>query len=409
MESKTNAPSFTVSLRGYDRMEVDEYLDSLGEALGHVEQAEERVHGLQAHVDRLNARVADLENKIRGETPRTGALLGERIAIVLRSAEEAAADTLSRAESEAAEIMEKAHQDVAAAEDQARGAVQRGEEQARRLEAAARAEAAEIIAEAESRASTRTRQIEQWADQVISHTRAEEARMLKELQDKRESGEAELRALTEQRDAVAASIAELREQLGHALGLVGSTQVAAAAGTAGAAGTTGTAGVAKALGDGSAEVDRLTAVNGTAAQPPAPGAAAAVAAGSEAPIEAVAATDDASEDAGEAGDTAEADADETPAVALRSGEADAGSDDTGSLDLGSVDDEMPWPSAFRPFDTETGPDSEPEPESAGRADESSESVPAGVAGGEVEEPDEFDTKFDAWMTNTGTPRHFRRL
>ncbi len=29
METKTHTPNFTVSLRGYDREEVDEYLDSL--------------------------------------------------------------------------------------------------------------------------------------------------------------------------------------------------------------------------------------------------------------------------------------------------------------------------------------------------------------------------------------------
>ena len=221
MESKTNAPSFTVSLRGYDRMEVDEYLDSLAEALGQVSEAEDRNRVMQAHVDRLNARIADLEERIRRDVPRTGAVLGERIAILLRSAEETAADTIGRAESNSAAMLEKAHEEVASAEDRARGAVARGDEQARRLEAAARAEAAEIVAEAEARASARTRQIEQWAEQVVSHTRAEEARMLADQKDKQEKGDAELRALAEQRDAVAASISGLRESLGQALGLVG--------------------------------------------------------------------------------------------------------------------------------------------------------------------------------------------
>lgn len=232
MESKTNAPSFTVSLRGYDRMEVDEYLDSLAEALGQVEEAEDRNRAMQAHVDRLNARIADLEEKIGNDVPRTGAVLAERIAILLRSAEETAADTIGRAEAAAAAMLDKAHEEVASAEDQARGAIARGDEQARRIEAAARAEAAEIVAEAEARASARTRQIEQWAEQVISHTRAEEARLLaeqkeqreraeSELKDRKEKAEAELQALADQRDAVAETIAGLRESLGQALGLVG--------------------------------------------------------------------------------------------------------------------------------------------------------------------------------------------
>ena len=41
MDLKTQAPSFTVSLRGYDREEVDGTLDSLAEALGQVNDAEE--------------------------------------------------------------------------------------------------------------------------------------------------------------------------------------------------------------------------------------------------------------------------------------------------------------------------------------------------------------------------------
>ena len=46
----------------------------------------------------------------------------------------------------------------------------RAEEQAHRIETVARGEAADIVAEAEARAAARTRQIEQWAEQVISHT-----------------------------------------------------------------------------------------------------------------------------------------------------------------------------------------------------------------------------------------------
>jgi hypothetical protein len=117
-------------------------------------------------------------------------------------------------------MTEQAQQEAGAADDRARGAIQRGEEEARRIETAARAEAAEIIAEAESRAATRTRQIEQWAEQVVSHTRAEEARMLREQQEKRNAALAELAGLREQRDAVAATLADLRETLGQALGLV---------------------------------------------------------------------------------------------------------------------------------------------------------------------------------------------
>ncbi len=79
METKTHSPSFTVSLRGYDREEVDHYIDSLAEALEQVDDSSEQNHRLQAHVNQLNARIKELEDRIHSEAPRTGALVGERI------------------------------------------------------------------------------------------------------------------------------------------------------------------------------------------------------------------------------------------------------------------------------------------------------------------------------------------
>ncbi|MBV9660696.1 MAG: DivIVA domain-containing protein [Acidimicrobiales bacterium] len=221
MESKTQIPSFTISLRGYDREEVDGYLDSLTDALGHVDDTQEQNRRLQAHVTRLNARIKDLEDRINADIPKTGAILAERIGILLRSAEDTATDTINRAEADVAEMIAAAEAKVAEAEEEARAAVGRGEEQARRIETTARGEAAEIISEAEARATTRTRQIEQWAEQVVSHTRSEEARMLREHQEKRKIATTELRDLADRRDAAAATLANLREALGQALGLVG--------------------------------------------------------------------------------------------------------------------------------------------------------------------------------------------
>jgi DivIVA domain-containing protein len=221
METKTpQPPSFTVSLRGYDREEVDDYIDSLAEALGQVDLAKEQNRRLHAHIDRLTARIKELEERISSDTPRTAGLAAERIAILLRAAEDTAADTVNRAEATAAQIVSEAQGKLVEAEEAMRGAVARGEAQARSIEAGARSEAAEIVAEAERRAAARTRQIEQWAEEVVSRTRAEEARMLREHQQRREGLEAELTALAERRDEAAAVVRALHETLGKALGLV---------------------------------------------------------------------------------------------------------------------------------------------------------------------------------------------
>jgi DivIVA domain-containing protein len=391
MESKTHGPSFTVSLRGYDRMEVDEYLDSLAEALGQVEQAEERNSAMQAHVDRLNARIADLEERIRSEVPRSGAVLGERISILLRSAEETAADTVYRAEAAAAEILDKAHQEVESAEDQARGAVVRGEEQAAHIESAARAEAAEIMTEAETRASARTRQIEQWAEQVVSHTRAEEARMLAEQQEKRQAAEAELRALEEQRDAVAATLAELRETLGQALGLVGTV----AAPTVGP--VVETAAEVEEADGGGADMDRVDMegvdIEGVDMEASEVEASESMASGGDGPAD----WDPDHEDPEQEEAQHEL---RLHAVALDESEVEADEEA----------EELPWPAAFHPHAGEAEDD-------RAEADQTGEMIslvvePEAAADDDSvgdEEPDEFETKFEAWVSGTGEPKHFRRL
>jgi DivIVA domain-containing protein len=221
METKTRTPSFTVSLRGYDREEVDDYLDSLTEALGQVDDAEEHARRLQAHVTRCNARIKELEDRIRADTPKSGVALGERIGALLHEAEEAAAEAVARARTDAAQIVAAAEARAAEAEEMMRSVTSRAEEQARRIETVARGEAAEIVAEAEARAAARTRQIEQWAEQVVSHTRAEEARLFLEQQTARDAAIAELRALADQRAAAASTLIELREAIGHAVGLAG--------------------------------------------------------------------------------------------------------------------------------------------------------------------------------------------
>jgi DivIVA domain-containing protein len=220
LETKTQAPSFTVSLRGYDREEVDEYLDSLAEALAQVEEAEEHSRRLQAHVARCNARIKELEDKIRADTPKTGVALGERIGLLLHEAEEAASEVVTRAEADAAERAAAAEARAAEAEELFQSSTRRAEEQARRIETVAKGEAAEIVAEAEARAAARTRQIEQWAEQVISHTRAEEARMFVEQQKAKEAALTELRALADERRAAAATLTTVRDTIGRAVGLI---------------------------------------------------------------------------------------------------------------------------------------------------------------------------------------------
>ncbi|MGH9056316.1 MAG: DivIVA domain-containing protein [Acidimicrobiales bacterium] len=239
METKTHSPSFTVSLRGYDREEVDEYLDGLAETLNQADDAEDHTRRLQVHVARLNSRIKELEDRLSADTPRSGAALGERIGILLQHAEDAATDTVARAEATAAEIRSTAEARAAEAEDVVRAATLRAEEQARRIESVARGEAAEIVAEADARAVARTRQIEQWAEQVISHTRAEEARMLAEHESARAAAKADLDDLLGRHAAATATLTQLRDAIDSAVGIGGAGERADDCGDERRAGTAG--------------------------------------------------------------------------------------------------------------------------------------------------------------------------
>ena len=181
-----NAPSFTTAIRGYDREEVDEYVDSLAKALEDLEESEARSRKLQAHLTRLNARIHELEDRIKTETPHTAGALGERITLLLSEAEAGATTAIERAEAEAEAIVAAAQAEAdriraeiarqrADADDFLRSATERAESQARTIEQEARNAAAVTVAEAERRAAARTRQVEEWEQQVVAHTHAEQA------------------------------------------------------------------------------------------------------------------------------------------------------------------------------------------------------------------------------------------
>src|ERR1700733_3268107 len=98
-------PRFTVSLRGYDKEEVDRYLATLSERTTQTEdqlyELQEQNRYLEEEHARLAARVEELEVAIRSETPHTVGALGERITLILNEVEEGASETLTQAKAEA--------------------------------------------------------------------------------------------------------------------------------------------------------------------------------------------------------------------------------------------------------------------------------------------------------------------
>ena len=104
METKTNAPSSPSACAGTPWRRWTSISTRSAEALGQADEAEEQTRRLQAHVA-CNARIKELEDRIRADTPRSGIALGERIGVLLHEAEEAASDTVAEADAEAAGIV----------------------------------------------------------------------------------------------------------------------------------------------------------------------------------------------------------------------------------------------------------------------------------------------------------------
>jgi DivIVA domain-containing protein len=226
------SPRFTLSLRGYDKDEVDDYLESLAahasDADGALLSARDRMRQLEAEIQRLSARVAELEDAIRGEVPHTVKAIGERITLILGEAEAGAAEALALAQGQAQGMVEEAQREAdslrrqaAAAAAEARevrdSAVRTAEEHGARVEAEAKARATAIINEAEARARRRQAQIEGWAQDVITATQADQAQMAEEFTVIRRRHESEVGELVAQRDDVVATLRTLQAALGRAV------------------------------------------------------------------------------------------------------------------------------------------------------------------------------------------------
>src|SRR3954463_11957574 len=113
---------FDVVLRGYDRRQVDDYLDRVEAALNdadarHADDAG-RLAALESQVTDMHERLADAERRAAGR-PEPAPVAGDRIAAMLRLADEEAAAIRAGAVDEAERII-------------AEGQVQAGQESAKR-------------------------------------------------------------------------------------------------------------------------------------------------------------------------------------------------------------------------------------------------------------------------------------
>jgi cell division septum initiation protein DivIVA len=204
-------PQFATTLRGYDRIQVDSYVETLREwletATARMEAAQAESLQLHQHVAWLRQRVAEFEAQSSHEPPRSVSALGDRVARILGLAEESAEAVRASAETTATEVVSKAHEEAA---------------ELSRASQLRQAEAEAMLAEA-------TRQTEETVHRAEELAAQAAARVAERLDD-------QIRTLEAQRDGVLATLASLRESLQRAIGQLPAdpqAEVPAAAGPAG--------------------------------------------------------------------------------------------------------------------------------------------------------------------------------
>jgi DivIVA domain-containing protein len=221
---------FDVVLRGYDRRQVDDYLDRVEAALNdadarHAEDAQ-RLTALESQVIDMHERLADAERRAAGR-PEPAPVAGDRIAAMLRLADEEASAIRDASRQEAERIIGEAQH-------------QATQESAKRSAELDRRE--RDIATASEAADETRRQAQQDAEAVRGRAEEEAAATRQQAQEDlrrmHEAGQLEAASMTSearrqvedlsrQRDAIAAQLQSLRDTLAGAVGPLSTTAEAA--------------------------------------------------------------------------------------------------------------------------------------------------------------------------------------
>ena len=202
-------PSFRGSVRGYDRLEVDNYVAWAEAELSTAQR--EREHLL----DRVASYAADLaiSRRMLAEQPAPRPSVTDRVGEVLRLAEDQAAQVLEAADAEAARLIDDARLEAAARLRKAHEIKELAADAADQLRVAAqrdRAEAAALLAQARGD-----------VDVLLRAAAGERDRLAAEAVAGRDRLAAEVADLQRQRDEARRALRGLGDRLGEALRAVG--------------------------------------------------------------------------------------------------------------------------------------------------------------------------------------------
>jgi DivIVA domain-containing protein len=234
---------FDVVMRGYDRHQVDDYVDRVKVAFAEADtrhaEALARLTALEHENADLQVRLAAAERAAEG-LPDPASTIGERLTQMLRLAEQEAEEIVAQARdraqaslSDRTRALDEREADIAGAAaeaDQMRLDAQqdalalrnRAQTESATLTAEARRTADEVMAQAQARAA----EVLAAADEQAEHkkrTAEEDVAILHEdsrrhIAELNADGRRQVEELAAQRDAIAAQLQQLRETLSAAVG-----------------------------------------------------------------------------------------------------------------------------------------------------------------------------------------------
>jgi cell division septum initiation protein DivIVA len=231
LDEQQDGGGFDVVLRGYDRRQVEDYIHRVELALGEADRNHredfERITELEADLLSARSQLADAERRLEGR-PEAPSAVGERIASLLRLAEEEADEIVAQARERAAKSTSERNAELDAREARIVGAAA----EADRVRLEAQQDAESLRAKAEEEASRLVRDAERDAEDLLrvaieeaerrKRTAEEDIRILHD--DARQEGRAivedaraEVEDLRAQREAITKQLDELRATLAKAM------------------------------------------------------------------------------------------------------------------------------------------------------------------------------------------------
>ena len=256
LQETAEASGFDVVLRGYDRRQVDDYLDRVEVALTEADERHaqdgERISALEKHVAQVQQELADTSRRASGQ-PEPASLLTARLAEMLRLAEQEATAIRAEATTEAESVvgvakaqaaresserddaLRKREQEVARAAETAESSTLQAQTDAEALRARAQAGADELRTAGEQEARTVRGDARAEAEKVVGQARQDVQVLHEQARHEAAAMTADagrqVEQLLAQRDAIAGQLQNLRDAVSAAVAPLGGSPVQAGGGS----------------------------------------------------------------------------------------------------------------------------------------------------------------------------------